>query len=178
MKIVKILLIFSALIYPFAIFFLDKYLNEILLFMVILWAIRARISTQKEEKILSVFCVMFFCLNIISGGNFSYFYPVLVNLIFLAVFYLSLKKEPIITKIAKLRDPNLPQIAYFYTKDLTKFWCGFFAVNGLICVVLSILENKIYWVFYTGIVSYILVGLFFLGEIILRNFIIGKFYER
>lgn len=178
LKTIKTLLGISVLIYPFAIFFLDKFLNEILLFMLILWAIRVKISSIKQEKFLAIFCVIFFSLNIISKGNFSYFYPVLVNLIFLIVFYFSLKNEAIITKIAKLKDKNLPKIAEIYTKDLTKIWCLFFLINGLLCAILAIFENKIYWVFYTGFLSYIFIGILFLGEMILRKKIIGKFYER
>ena len=42
----------------------------------------------------------------------------------------------------------------------------------LLCIFLSLFENKTYWVFYTGVAGYMLTGLLFISERLLRSKII------
>ena len=45
----------------------------------------------------------------------------------------------------------------------------FFLISALICIFLSLLENKKYWFFYTGVAGYLLTGMLFISERILRS---------
>ncbi|WP_141081891.1 hypothetical protein [Campylobacter lanienae] len=76
-----------------------------------------------------------------------------------------------ITKFALLQNPNLDENGHIYTRKLTKIWIWFFAFNGLICLILAILDEKA-WAFYSGFLSYILMGILFFGEMIYRRFIL------
>ena len=55
-------------------------------------------------------------------------YPVIVNATLLGVFAYSLMVPPsAIERIARLRDPHLPEQAIGYTRRVTQVWCGFFS---------------------------------------------------
>jgi len=77
-------------------------------------------------------------------------YPIVMSLSVSVVFTFSLFYPPtIIERIARLTEPNLPPEGVFYTRQLTVLWALFlFLWNGLI--------------------SYILMGIFFVGEILVR----------
>lgn len=111
-------------------------------------------------------CVIF------RGSDLAFLYPVLMSLLFLAIFANSLRNEAIITKIARLKEPSLDQNGVIYTRKLTKIWCGFFVVNALIAYLLSLMENKIYWSLYSGVVSYMIMGVLFGGEILYRKIVL------
>jgi uncharacterized membrane protein len=96
-------------------------------------------------------------------------YPVLVSAAMLAAFGYTLITPPsMVERLARLRDPVLPPQAIAYTRRVTQVWCGFFAINGLIAFVTALWASPAVWSMYTGIVSYLLMGLLFGGEYLIR----------
>jgi uncharacterized membrane protein len=96
-------------------------------------------------------------------------YPVLVNAAFLAAFGASLVAGPsMIERLARLREPDLPPEAIRYTRRVTQAWCVFFVFNGAICLGTALFSPAAVWSLYTGVVSYMLMGLMFGGEYLLR----------
>ncbi len=96
-------------------------------------------------------------------------YPVLVSLGFLAIFGVSLLHGPsAIERIARLRDPDLSPEGVKYTRRVTQIWCGFFIFNATTAAILAIWASDAWWALYTGILSYLLMGILFAGEWILR----------
>jgi uncharacterized membrane protein len=96
-------------------------------------------------------------------------YPVLVNAAFLAAFGASLVSGPsMIERLARLREPELPQAAVRYTRRVTQAWCVFFVVNGALCLGTALFSPEAVWSLYTGVVAYVLMGLMFGGEYLLR----------
>ena len=60
-----------------------------------------------------------------SGG--LRFYPVAVNFTLLAIFGVSLLQGmPVVERLARLREPDLPPAAVLYTRRVTIVWCIFF----------------------------------------------------
>jgi len=54
-------------------------------------------------------------------------YPALVNVVMLAVFGTSLRfGPPLVERLARLQEPDLPPFAVAYTRRVTQVWCGFF----------------------------------------------------
>lgn len=152
-------------------------LDLILIFLAIFWVVNIFVAKDKDSKLLSFFIGVFFLLGaIFKSSNFSYFYPVMVNVFFLATFLWSLKTTPIITRFAMIKEPNLSEFGKVYTKNLTIFWCGFFALNGLVALALVFYEDKSYWAYYNGFISYVLMGTIFVVEFLLR-FILKKRYD-
>lgn len=160
----------------------------------------ARFTNQNALILLAILCALSLIkyalnkdnLSLISGGFFgilivakvalggriagilAYFYPTIINVVFLAFFALSLRGESIITKIAKMQNPTLDTNGIIYTRKLTKIWCALFAFNALVGFALAFMENKIYWSVFCGIVAYCLVGALFAVELLYRRFVLKR----
>lgn len=97
-------------------------------------------------------------------------YPVLVNGVLLGVFGASLCWPPTaIERLARLTEPDLPPAAVAYTRAVTQVWCGFFAVNGLLALATALWAPAAIWALYNGLIAYLLIGLLFGGEWLLRQ---------
>lgn len=96
--------------------------------------------------------------------------PVLVNLTLLANFAASLR-EPVslVERYARMQDPALPDGERDYCRQVTRAWCWFFVANAGVCAVLAVAAPLAWWALYTGVLAYILVGLGFTIEYIVRK---------
>jgi DNA gyrase, B subunit len=165
----KIALSVVSVIYPFALFFAGDFAFWVVWALAVLWIARGAFSSGFERR-LSVLAAGFFIVCMIFRGGFlAYLYPVLVSLAFLAFFAFSLKNEAVITKIARLKEPDLDEKGVNYTRNLTKIWCAFFVFNAALSLALALIEDKLYWSVYSGAVSYALMGALFFGEILFRK---------
>lgn len=96
-------------------------------------------------------------------------YPVLVNVALLAAFGASLA-TPVsaIERMARLSGQQFPAVASAYMRTVTQVWCGFFVVNGALALGTALWASEAVWSLYTGLVSYILMGVLFGGEYLVR----------
>ncbi len=116
--------------------------------------------------VLISLCIIF--LFYVKRIVFLKFYPPICNSIIFIVFFSSLfTKETVIQKIARMCKDKLEKPALIYTRNLTYVWCVFTFVNLLISIWTIFLPDKI-WLLYNGCISYILVGLLFGIEYIVR----------
>jgi len=103
------------------------------------------------------------------------FYPVLVNAAFLAVFATSLRRaETQIFRFASLADPSIltsphRQKIERYCCKVTVLWCVFFIANGLAAAFTAIFMQNWVWALYNGFLAYILMGILFAGEFLVRK---------
>lgn len=96
-------------------------------------------------------------------------YPVLVNAALLIAFGYSLASPPsMVERMARLTDPDLPPAAIAYTRTVTKVWCVFFVINGSIALGTAIWASQTVWSLYNGVIAYVLMGLLFAGEYLVR----------
>jgi uncharacterized membrane protein len=96
-------------------------------------------------------------------------YPVLVNLGLCALFALSLKDgEPLLLRVARARKMQIAEHALPYLRRLTAIWAVFFALNAVVAFVTIHLSIGV-WAVYNGLISYILVGLLVVGEVLYRR---------
>jgi uncharacterized membrane protein len=99
-------------------------------------------------------------------------YPVAVSLGMLALFGASLVHPPsIIERLARLQDPDLPAFAVAYTRRVTQVWCVFFALNGGLAFATAVWASEAVWSLYTGVISYLLMGILFVGEYVVRFYV-------
>ncbi|MYM63984.1 hypothetical protein [Pseudomaricurvus sp. HS19] len=97
------------------------------------------------------------------------FYPVAINVSMLLVFGFSLISPPtVIERMARLQEPELPPHAIAYTRKVTVVWCLFFILNGTIAG-LTIFASDAVWALYNGLISYLLIGLLFAIEWLVRQ---------
>ncbi|MBP0597860.1 hypothetical protein J8I26_07095 [Herbaspirillum sp. LeCh32-8] len=96
-------------------------------------------------------------------------YPVAISIGMLALFGYSLLNPPsMIERLARLRDPELPPFAIAYTRRVTQVWCVFFAANGAIAFATALWASPAVWSMYTGVISYVAMGVLFAGEYLVR----------
>ena len=165
----KIVLSVVSVIYPFALFFAGDFAFWVVWVLAVLWIARGAYSSGFERRLSIAAAVFFIVCMIFRGGFLAYLYPVLVSLAFLVFFAFSLKNEAVITKIARLKEPDLDEKGMIYTRNLTKIWCAFFVFNATLSLALALIEDKLYWSVYSGAVSYSLMGTLFFGEILFRK---------
>lgn len=97
-------------------------------------------------------------------------YPVLVNGALLAVFAGSLwYPPPVAERIARIGYPDLPTEIATYTRKVTQAWCAFFGANALTALWTAVWGSDEAWFYYNGIIAYLLAGLMFAGEWLLRR---------
>ena len=120
--------------------------------------------------------VAFFANNIL----FVKFYPVLVNLSLLAFFGFTLWRPPSFAfRMACLGNKSLNTSPSFkaverYCYKVTFAWCLFFVVNGSVSSLTVFVGSDKIWSLYNGLISYILIGLFFIVEYLVRKMVQSK----
>jgi len=176
-------LIFSAIVvaYPIIVYFgLEYFEARIIAFALIVIAL-ARLflarrmhfpTTAMPQTYLIVIALLLVAVSAVASNStvLLQYYPVCLSGLMLALFAISLFRPPtMIERIARIRDPDLPDAAIPYTRKVTMVWCGFFAFNGTVALY-TILGAEIgIWALYNGFISYLLMGLLFVGEYIVRR---------
>ena len=118
----------------------------------------------------------FFADNIL----FVKLYPVLVSLSLLAFFGVTLfHGESFAFRMASLADKSLmvsPSLNAVrrYCRKVTIAWCIFFSVNAFIALLTVFVESDKIWSLYNGLISYILIGIIFIVEYLVRKMVQSK----
>jgi uncharacterized membrane protein len=162
-----------TLLYPLVIWFGHGKVEPRWLAGILLVAVAARVPALKLSRIArwSAFGALALAASAVAANALLplKLYPVLVNAVLLAAFAYSLAAPPsMVERLARLREPGLPDAAIGYTRRVTQVWCGFFVVNGAIAFGTALWASEALWSLYTGVVSYLLMGLLFGGEYLLR----------
>jgi len=98
------------------------------------------------------------------------YYPVAVNGFLLLLFGQSLFfPPPIVERLARLAQPELPVRAVSYTRRVTQVWCVFFIFNGAVALYTCLRGDIALWTLYNGGISYLLIGLLMGIEWIVRK---------
>lgn len=96
-------------------------------------------------------------------------YPVVVNTVMLALFGSSLfSRMSIVEGLARLREGDLPPAGVRYTRRVTQVWCVFFIFNGGVSLFTCLTGNVHWWTLWNGMISYLLMGLLFAAEWLVR----------
>lgn len=138
-----------------------------------------RSKSQVERGRTGIFVVLILVCALVAflADNilFVKFYPVLVNLSFLSFFGFTLWRPPSFAfRMACLHDKSLETSPSFnaverYCQKVTIAWCVFFVVNGSIAALTVFVSSDKIWSLYNGLISYILIGLFFVVELGVRK---------
>lgn len=98
-------------------------------------------------------------------------YPLVINLALLIFFGLSLRphKTPVIEKLARAQNPDLPDHAVSYTRRVTWVWVVFFLGNTLINLLWIVSGNVDAWILHNTVIAYVIMGVLFVGEWLIRQ---------
>jgi uncharacterized membrane protein len=172
-RLLGIVLLLASMAYPFWAYAMLHRAGTawIMLPLAGLWLLRAFIpgSSQPGDRLLPMLALAGCLALALIGADGVRWYPVFINGIMLALFGSSLRRgRPVIERIARLQHPDLPATGVRYTRKVTQVWTGFFLCNGLTAAALALWAPWSWWAAYTGFISYILIGLLFAGEWLLR----------
>ncbi|WP_447594497.1 hypothetical protein [Aquipseudomonas campi] len=173
-RLLGLLLIAAGLLYPFAVYYGMEHLSPRLFAALLggLWLARALSQWRQPGSLWMAAAALAFCLLLGLAGEPALlrWYPALLNVMLLLVFGLSLiYGPPLAERMARLHDPDLPPIAVRYTRKVTWVWALFFLANGLVVTALNFWAPLSWWTLYTGLISYLLIGLLFAGEWLTRR---------
>lgn len=162
------------MLYPFAVYFGTHYLEPWKIASVLLVLLGIRLIASYSVKHWSsplLLVGMVYCGFAIWSNELLTlrFYPAIANAAMLLLFSWTLLSPPsLIERIAKIQHPNLPPEGIVYTRRVTEVWCAFFIVNGGIAFATALWGSFELWSLYNGLIAYLLMGLLFVGEYIVR----------
>jgi len=95
--------------------------------------------------------------------------PVLINSALLFTFGRSLYTErSLIEHFARLMVDDLSPAECAYCRGVTKVWCGLFALNIVVAGTLALAAPIGWWLAWTGLIAYLLMGVLFGVEVVVR----------
>jgi uncharacterized membrane protein len=77
----------------------------------------------------------------------------------------------VIERIARTFHKDFPESAVAYTRNVTIVWIVFFALNSIVSAWTVLIDNREVWTLYNGLISYIIVGLILVGELVVRKIV-------
>jgi len=169
---------FMLLVYPFIVLFGLQLLplRLLSLLLIILAALRIFLLRSQVGKsglpiLLSIILLLIAVHAMIANDpTWMRFYPVAVNVVMLGMFGGSLRwGPPVVERLARLSEKDLPTEAVAYTRKVTIVWCRFFAGNGLIAWYTAVFTSFDTWALYNGGIAYALIGTIFAIEWLIRR---------
>jgi uncharacterized membrane protein len=163
-----------TMLYPFAVYFGIRYLEpwKIASILVVLLGIRliASYAVKHWSYPLLMVGMVYFGFAIWSNEILTLrFYPAIANAAMLLLFSWTLFSPPsLIERLARIQHPNLPPEGVIYTRRVTQIWCGFFIINGSFALMTALWSSIEIWSLYNGLIAYLLMGILFVGECIVR----------
>lgn len=99
-------------------------------------------------------------------------YPVILSLAVAFVFGASLIWPPtVIESLARLTEPELSPEGVAYTRIVTRIWTVFLCGNATVAAAVGLWGSTAQWALWNGLISYLLMGSLFIGELIVRRFL-------
>ena len=173
-KLSSILLPVIGLLYPFFVYFGMEHVSTPVFALILgaVWLIRAPALLRQPGGHWMLGAALAYCVLLAFSGEalMLRWYPALISALLLFVFGISLKYgPPMVERIARVREPDLPPEAIPYTRKVTWVWVGFFVFNGLMSAALTLWAPLSWWTLYNGFIAYLLMGALFGGEWLLRR---------
>ncbi len=120
---------------------------------------------------LGALAILFLLAARSNDQRYLFLLPALINAALLVTFAASLwKKPPIIETFARLQAGELSNDEVGYCRVVTRVGGVFFALNCAAIVWLALAGTPAQWAAYTGLFSYLLVGILFSAEYVYRHY--------
>lgn len=169
-----LLLPLTAVAYPFVVYFGEGRIAPPLFALILaaVWLIRAPTLLREAGGRWMIGAALAYCLVLALGDRTGLlrWYPTLVSALLLVTFGATLAHgPPLVERLARRQEPDLPPYAVRYTRKVTWVWVGFFAFNGTLSAWLALRAPLPWWTLYTGLIAYLIMGALFAGEWLLRR---------
>jgi len=188
----KVLFFIAAALYPVLIFyFLVIRKTPLRMFSLLVMAFALLIfitgtSRKKETGGISFFWNSAVLLGLgglcffVNSAIILKLYPLLMNILFFCAFGSTIFFPPtMIFRFATMQDRSIKgslneKRISAYCRKVTYVWCGFFIINGSIAAWTIFSGSDTLWSVYNGGISYILMGILFAGEFMVRKMVQKK----
>ena len=173
-KLTGILLPLIGVLYPFLLYFGIETVppHVFALALAAAWLLRAPWLLREPGGHWMLIVALAYCalLGVSGESSLLRWYPTLISLFLLLSFGLSLVYgPPVVERIARVREPDLPDAALPYTRKVTWVWVGFFVFNASMSAALTLWAPMRWWTLYNGLIAYFIMGVLFAGEWLLRK---------
>lgn len=140
---------------------------------------RAALSSSNTRTMfrlpLLIAAVAIGALAVIDPAIATKAYPAVLSGIIAGTFANSLRHPPsLIERFARFREPHLTPAGERYCRRVTWAWAGWLAANASIAAVLALWGSIGLWALWTGAISYVVTGVLFGGEVILRPWLLRR----
>ena len=174
------------LAYPLAVYFGLSHFSTrgvgllvlVLLLPGLLKSLRHRRKQLMATAGLPIAVVLLMLVAIASDDvRFVLAYPALVNLVLLLQFSVTLRRgsTSMIERFARLQVDTLSPREMAYCRVVTASWCAFFVLNGAACALFAAFTSRQTWALYTGLLSYLVLGLLFAVEFTIRKYLFRRY---
>lgn len=137
-----------------------------------LLALRGRDDQRLWQVAFLLVAFVLLSLLFLNGQLAVKAYPLLISLSVAAIFAFSLKFPPtMVERMARVTHPHLSPKAVVYTRKVTIVWVAFLLCNTFISAVTALWCSLDVWTLWNGFLSYIFMGLLFLGEFCVRRLV-------
>jgi uncharacterized membrane protein len=145
-----------------------------------LWGFRARRFGQQgfRSLMLQVGGIALLSLGTLVSGSPAFLQqmPVLISALLLVTFVASLvRPPPMIERYARMITPDLSEGEIRHCRAVTWVWIVFLVGNAAIAEALVLWGSVEAWALYAGGIAYVLMGLLFAGEYLVRKARFGRF---
>jgi uncharacterized membrane protein len=105
----------------------------------------------------------------IDGSIAAKIYPFVLSLAAAYVFGDSLRRPPsLIERLARTGEPDMTAAGQTYCRIVTMVWTVWLLVNAAVAALLAILASEEAWALWTGLLAYVIMGVLFGGEMLIR----------
>jgi len=183
-KFLKLLTIILITLYPFVVYFGLNFLTTAQLGFVLLAIFGLRVMHARRKKTAKSWPVI---LAVVIGASLAglswlfdkpeylLWYPVGLNAALFVIFTTSLIFPPTVVEyMARLTEKDLPDKAIPYIRNVTVVWSIFFVINACIASWTVLSGDLKIWTLYNGLIAYLLMGLIFAIEFLVRKKVRGK----
>ena len=165
----KFLSIIITVLYPFLIYYLLSNISSFhVISLILLLVVVINFLKIKSIIILFIGLILTLFLSFTNNEIFLKIYPVCMNLIVSLAFLGSLLKTPLITLFAQKLKYEITDDDLSYTRKATIAW-GVFMFLIMILSLITVFMSDFTWALFNGLIAYILIGLMFIIEYIVRT---------
>jgi uncharacterized membrane protein len=173
--VLRVAIVLISLLYPFAIYLGLRHFDARSLVLLLVAVAGLRILTDKHSALnhwlwVPLVGLLVFWILLSNSAIGLKLYPLFMNLSFFTMFAWSLRHPPtVIERLARLQYREFPKMAVRYTTKVTQIWCAFFVFNGTISLATALWGSDEVWALYNGLIAYLLIGILFAGEWLVRQ---------
>lgn len=114
-------------------------------------------------------------LSLIDAVVAAKAYPVAISGILALTFGTSLwQSESLVERIARLQSGTTDPAARRYCRRVTLMWTVWLVINAMICGSLALVGSLEAWTLWTGLIAYLVMGLLFAGEYMVRRIVLRR----